>query len=128
MASSLLTSFDDSEIGDLLSTLLVTYSKKSYEDLVVRLLRSPSLLRQLRDILTFHNSDSFSDDSNALAKRVKRKFSRPVGFFHTDQLVHDFLSAMFGLREIQHLRSRRNDHSNLTTPQPKKLPHLLVSR
>jgi hypothetical protein len=133
VASSLLSSFDDSPTTDLLSKLLVTYSKKSYEDLVIRLLRSPSLLHQLREILTQHNSHPSTelDDIDSLGNRVKRKFSGPSGLFDTDRLVHDFLSAMFGLREVQHLRRGRNGSNNCTNPHQKherKFPHLIVVR
>jgi hypothetical protein len=102
-----LASFDDSPETDVLPKLLVTYSKKAYEDLVIRLLRSPSLLPQLRDILTQHSTGTRANSSGL------------SGLFDTEQLVQDFLSAMFGLKEIQHIRSSKSE---------RRLPHLLVVR
>jgi hypothetical protein len=92
-------------LASYLSTSLVTHSKKAYEDLVIRLLRSPSLLRQLRDLLIGYSE----------------KEGRG-GLFDTHQLASDFLSAMFGMREVQHILSKRESQGNIT------FPHLLVTR
>lgn len=98
--------------------MLIMYSKKSYEDHVIRLLRSPSHLTQLRKRLfqlsrAYHESLSKEED---------------LGLFNTTQLVRDFLAAMFGIREAQNFISKYEDKKDIVDIRTPKYPHILVTR
>ncbi len=89
----------------LLHKILTTYSKKSYEDLVIRLLKSPMIIEKLNQIL------------------LKGSRENQVGFFNSQQSVQDFFHGMFALKEIYQRINKTNQSAKM-----RKYPHLLVTR
>jgi hypothetical protein len=115
----------DREGFKLLSQLLNTFSKKSFEDVAVRMLRSPRALHKLRRLLlqasgSLAEGEGVRDRPVQGSPRVKlteRDIIRSkgdtgggapkkkTGFFHTEAMVADFLRGMQAASEMQRLRA-----------------------
>lgn len=82
---------------------------------MIRLLKSPHHLTQLRQRLS-----ELSHISPNSTPRMKE-----IGLFNTTQLVRDFLSGMYGMREAQDILAKK-EKTDMKVDH--RYPHLIVTR
>lgn len=107
----------------LIEKVLVTFSKKSFEDVAIRLLRSPKSLLRLRELLNKARSYKRSADTyDTPTPREK------VGLFDTKQLVQDFVHAMEATGEVNRINSVYSVIPDKKGRLSSGRPHIIVGR
>ena len=102
---------------DLLDSVLLTYSKKSFEDVGIKLLQSPRMLQKLRKLLLLASASISSEGSSEGEK---------IGFFDTERMVKDFLRGMQSTVEAQRLHAAKASVDGKYFNSRK--PHVIVTR
>ena len=120
----------------LLSKLLCTFSKKSFEDVAVKLLQSPVMLQKLRNLL-LQASGGGGGGGGPVPEGVVTDASigrSRTGFFHTENRVRDFLRGMQAAAEVEQLQLQmkfqwwgEGSSSNHDEHMDSKRAHIIVT-
>ena len=139
VASSLIHSIQQNDktnsidIYSFLSDILITYSKKSYEDTVIKLLKSPQIINKLKELLSncskYQSNSNFTSTSATFnSKNDNQKKSPSLGFFNTQQLVQDFVHGMYAMYESSQIKDQSKKENLLNCLTCRKYPHVILAR
>jgi hypothetical protein len=111
---------------NLLNKVLQTFSKKSFEDVAVKLLHSPVMLRRLRQLL-LQASGSLEREGGGGGRHAR------AGLFDTEGLVRDFLRGVQAATEVERLQAAGALAAAGDVPRQGgalelNMPHIIVTR